>query len=91
MSLKETLQRFDIRYDQYNPKNDNGEIAIWNGCDYDDLKQFIEEEIKKALYEITPNKINYCNNASKESINILDGHNSCVDDIKINIHKYLTT
>lgn len=46
---KELRERFEERYDHYNPIHDTGEwLPYWNPADWNDMITFIEQEIIEA-------------------------------------------
>ncbi len=51
--VQEWEKRFDKRYDQYNPINDDGtQVATWCGSDYEDMKSFISELLSEREREV---------------------------------------
>ncbi len=48
---QETMrERFDKAFDHHNPINDKGDrLPVWNGGDYEQIKDFIDQEISLAL------------------------------------------
>ncbi len=51
--VQEWEKRFDKRYDQYNPINDDGtQVATWCGSDYEDMKSFISELLEEREREV---------------------------------------
>jgi hypothetical protein len=78
MSLKDTMTRFDEKY-PYSLNHNQPKIN-------DEVKQFIQEEIKLALEGITPEE-KYQGNFTNDEFD--GGFDTCVKEIKQNINNYL--
>jgi len=85
MSIKETLERFDEKkfkiYDTYN----NDFRCINDDPLSDDIKQFITEELKKAMEEV---KLKDKTFPEIESDDFDKGYAKAVEDFNSNVNKY---
>ncbi len=83
--LSDVLKEFDDKFvdDGYGYLND-----VW---DVDLIKQFITEQISKAIDEVIPDKIVHLaiNTGNTYNEGKKDGHNKCVDEILENKDKFL--